>query len=147
MATIFCFDKCNVGIAQDFLASSGEDANERVIGCVQDEGGYGDTVHNMCGCSAIVVIRGAREPAIVSGDFVVKIAQTADTTSSRNFERARKQTGFGAEPAIQLPQEIVLIQTIAPQVEGVSRRREIHGRADRRYGTKLCRAGISPFAG
>ena len=71
MATIFCFDKCNVGIAQDFLASSGEDANERVIGCVQDEGGYGDTVHNMCGCSAIVVIRGAREPAIVSGEAIV----------------------------------------------------------------------------
>jgi hypothetical protein len=133
--------------AQNLAAGFGKNANEGIIGRVQDEGGHRDTVEHMRGCGAVVIIVGSGEAAIERGDPVVKLAQAVDASEAGNVERARKQASLGPQPPIQLPQEILLVQPVARQRQGVGRGREIDRRTDRSHSAKLARTRASPFAG
>ena len=44
MAAVFGLNECNVGISQNLLAGFGKDANEGIVGSVQDESGNCDPV-------------------------------------------------------------------------------------------------------
>ena len=109
------------------------------LAALQDESGDRDAVHHVRGGGAVVVVVGAGEAAIERGDLVVKFAQAADATQARGVERAGKQSGLGAQPAVQVPQEILLIQTVAGQMQSVSRGREVDRRTYRRHRAKLTR--------
>ena len=77
-----------------------------IIGGVENESGYCNTIDHMRGGGAVVIIVSAGKAAIERGDAVVKLAQAANAAQARSVERAWKQAGFGAQPPAQVPQEI-----------------------------------------
>ena len=128
-----------LGLSRIFRRVSGRMRMKGSLAALQDERGHGDAVDHMRGGGAVIVVVGAGESAIECGDPVVKFAQAADAAEARSVERAGKQAGLGAQPALQLPQEILFVQAVAAQMQSVGRGGEVDRRTDCRHGAKLTR--------
>src|SRR5205085_5833718 len=106
MAAIFGFEEGNVRIGQDFLPRLGKDADKRVVGRVQNEGGDGDAIYHVRRSGALVIIHCAGKAAVVSGNLVIKFAKSGHTAQTRSLEYLGKQSCFRAKTATQLPNEV-----------------------------------------
>ena len=83
MAAILGFDESDIGIGKNLLPRFRKNADEGIIGRVQNQRRNGNAVHNVGGGRASVIIRCALKAAIVGGDLVVEIAQGGHTPQTR----------------------------------------------------------------
>ncbi len=74
VSAVGCFDEGDVGVGGDLCAGLGDEADEGVVECMEDEGGDGDAVEDAGGGGAVVVVGGAGEAGVEGGDAVVEVA-------------------------------------------------------------------------
>ncbi len=74
MSAVGCFDEGDVGVGGDLCAGLGDETDEGVVECMEDEGGDGDAVEDAGGGGAVVVVVGAGEAGVEGGDAVVEVA-------------------------------------------------------------------------
>ena len=75
-------DECDIRIAQDPFARLGPQANERVVGGMNDQRGDGDPVDYVRGSGSGVVIICAGESTVVGRDPVIELAQASDSAQA-----------------------------------------------------------------
>ena len=75
VSSIFSLNERNVWIGQDLLARLRKNADEGIVGGVQNKGRHGNSIHDVSCGGASIVIDGASESAVVGGDLIVEIAQ------------------------------------------------------------------------
>ena len=78
MPPILSFKEGDVGIRKNLLPRLRQNADEGIVGGVKDQCRYGNTINDVGGGGAFIVIRRPFEAAIISCDFVAELAQRAD---------------------------------------------------------------------
>ena len=90
MASVVGFDESNVGVGKNFGPRRRRDADEGIVSSVKDKCRDSDFIYNIgCGSTGII-IRGTGETRVEGGDFVVEVAQGADTSKTTNVEFSGK---------------------------------------------------------
>src|ERR1700675_4160263 len=104
---------------------------------MQDQSGYRNALDDVGRGRALVIIGCPLEAAVISGDLVVEIAKAGQTPQARSIEDLGRKARFHPERAAKLPDEVILVETIARQMQLVGRSRQVHGWAHRRNCAEL----------
>src|SRR5207248_24466 len=97
---------------------------------MENEGRHRNSLDYVGGCGTRVVVGCAIESTIERGYFIVKIAQAFQAIQAREVILARKALLFLSHAGFQLPQEILLVETIRREMQSVSGGGQIYGGAD-----------------
>ena len=147
MAAVGWLEEGDVRVGQDRGAALRSDADERVVDGVEDESGDGDAVDDAGSSGAMVVVVGAGEAGVESGDAVVEVAQGADAGGLIGVVGAREEGRFAAEAAEERAQEFHLVEAVEGAVERVGGGAEVERRRDADDGVELCEGVVVEFAG
>src|ERR1700689_4281322 len=97
----------DVGIGGDAAQGLGLHADEGIVGGVNDQGRHCDSVDQVGGRGARVVVVGSGETAVVGGDAVIELAQAGDSTQARDIKLGGEESRLESKPPEQLHQEII----------------------------------------
>ncbi len=130
MASVTGFYEFNRRVCLKCGAGAGSEADERVIGGVEDEGGDGDVWDDKSTGRASVVVVGVGEPAVAGGDLLVEFPNGADGSCFTKGVDPGIKGRFAAEAAHKVAQEVALVDAVLGFVEGVGAGGEVGGGAD-----------------
>jgi hypothetical protein len=94
MATVLSFDKSDMRVGKNLPPRFRKNADEGIVGRVQDQRRHGDAVDDVGGGLAFVIIRCALKAAVVSRDLVVEITKAGHAPHAPGIEYSGKQTRF-----------------------------------------------------
>src|SRR5271157_1163257 len=97
MSAALGFDIGDMRIVQQLVASLGQNANERIVFCVQDKRGHGDAFEHARGSGASVVILGVEKSAVARGNLVVEVAQAAHAAQMADFKMLGIERGLALD--------------------------------------------------
>src|SRR5262249_42539935 len=118
VAAMLGLQQSNVGVGQDSGARFRQQANERVILRVDDQGGHSDLVYNSGSGGAVVVIIGAGKAAIGRSDHVVKFAD-GTRPARRHLVAFWEQISLAPQAPHQADQEFVFVDAIQRLMHGI----------------------------
>lgn len=145
MAAILGLDEGDVGIGKNLLPRFRQNADEGIIGRMQDQSRHGDAINHVGRGGTLIVIRRALKAAIMCRDFVIEFTKRSDAPQARDVEFPGKQARFHPQATTKLPHKIIFIEAIARKMQGIGGGSEVHRWAHCHYRAELRRALASPF--
>src|SRR5215470_19158739 len=82
MPAIFSLNEGYVWVGVDLGARGRQNADEGIVRCIQNVRGHGNSLDNVCGRRASIVVGSAVEPAIERRHLVIEVTQAPDATHS-----------------------------------------------------------------
>ena len=137
MTTIASLNEVDVGISGEFAARFWGDADERIVGGVQDQRGHADPIDDMRRRSSVIIVGNIAKTAVVGRDLVVELSQASEAAKTVGIEVLRKYTRFLLHAAVKSHQEVCFVNAVGWFVQSIRRFCQINRRANRRYGNKL----------
>ena len=98
MAAVCSFDVGDIRIGENALPSFGQQANEWIIGGMNDQRRDRNAVDDIRSRCARVIIVGAGISAIVGCDAIVELAEAGNASQPVEIEMLREVAGLGPHP-------------------------------------------------
>src|SRR5208337_96619 len=146
MSAALSFDIGDMRIAQQLRARLGENANERIVFCMNEKRRHANAVEYVRASGASVVILGVNKSEMPGGNLVVEIAQAAHAAQMAQFKLPGIERSLALNAPTQAPEELHFVKTIGGVMQRVGGRREVHGGRNTDRSFNLRRGLVAPLA-